>query len=195
MTGDTMPSPVTARYAPRQQFLHWLTLVLMFSILPVAWVLVSVVEESKAFFLWLDVHESLGISLLALTLLRLALRVSDRAPTPDHRAPRWTRVLANIVHWGLFAMLILMPVSGYIWSTGHGHDVAPFNVIRFPRVVFGHRDIGDIAERVHLFCEWVLYGLIGLHVTGVCYHVFVVRDGLLSRMLPPQMPPQMPEKD
>jgi hypothetical protein len=58
-----------------------------------------------------------------------------------------------------------------------------------PRIAFGDRNIGDIPERVHVFCQRVLYSLITLHVAGICYHVFVARDRLLNRMLPVQAPP------
>lgn len=177
-----------ARYPYRQQVAHWITALLMFAILPVAWVLVSVVEESKAFFFWMDVHEALGLALLLVTGVRLTWRLFDGRPAADPRTPRWMRAVAQSVHCGLFAALILMPVSGYIWATGHGHDVAPFNLVRMPRIAFGQRPIGDLAERVHLFLQWVIYALVALHLLGVAYHVVVVRDGLLSRMLPPQSP-------
>lgn len=183
-----MRSNLSVRYAPRQQLLHWLTAILMFATLPVAWVVVSLVEESKPFLLWMDVHESLGLVLLAATILRLAWRITDPVLAADPRTPRWSRLFAAAVHKGLLLLLILMPLSGYLWSTGHGHDVAPFHLLRFPRVAFGARHLGDIAKRVHVGCQWALYTLITLHLTGVGYHVFAKRDGLLSRMLPPQTP-------
>ncbi len=185
-----MSQTTTNRYVLRQQTLHWLTVLLMFAILPVAWVTVSLVVESKPFFLWMDAHEALGVALLAVTAVRLALRVLDGAPTANPRTPRWMSRVASVVHWGLFALLLVMPISGYLWATGHGHDVAPFNLVRLPRIAFGQRAIGDIAEQVHELCRWILYVLIALHLGGVAYHVAVARDGLLDRMLPPQLPPK-----
>jgi cytochrome b561 len=79
-----------------------------------------------------------------------------------------------------------MPISGYLWSTGHGHDVAPFNLVHFPRIAFKHRSIGDAAAAVHQTGQWFVYGLIALHLAGVSYHLMFKRDALIGRMLPPQ---------
>jgi cytochrome b561 len=174
------------RYSPAQQIMHWLTVLLMFSILPVAWILDSVVEETPKFFFWMDVHEAIGITILALTTLRIVWRLFD--PPPPHPAilAQWSHRTAGLVHAGLLLLMLVMPLSGYVWATGHAHDVAPFNLVRFPRILFGHRAIGDAAEAVHLFGRWIVYGLIALHLAGVSYHLIFKRDALLARMLPPQ---------
>ena len=64
-------------YSPAQQVMHWLTVILMFSILPVAWILDSVIEETPAFFFWMDVHEAIGLTILGLTTLRIVWRIFD----------------------------------------------------------------------------------------------------------------------
>lgn len=174
------------RYSPAQQVMHWLTVLLMFSILPVAWILDSVVEETPSFFLWMDVHEAIGLTILGLTTLRIVWRLFDPPPQYSATIARWSNRSARLVHAGLLILMILMPISGYVWATGHGHDVAPFNLVRFPRIAFRHRAIGDAAAAVHLFCRWLIYGLIALHLAGVSYHLIFRRDALLARMLPPQ---------
>ena len=173
-------------YSPAQQVMHWLTVLLMFSILPVAWILDSVVEETPPFFFWMDVHEAIGLTILASTTLRIVWRLFDPPPPYSATMARWSNRSARLVHVGLLILMIVMPVSGYVWATGHGHDVAPFSLVRFPRIAFGHRAIGDAAETVHLFCRWLIYGLIALHLAGVSYHLIFKRDALLARMLPPQ---------
>jgi cytochrome b561 len=94
--------------------------------------------------------------------------------------------MAQLTHVGLLTLMIVMPLSGYLWSTAHGHDVAPFHLLHFPRVAFNRRPIGDFAEKIHLIGRWFVYGLIALHLGGVSYHVIVKRDALLARMLPAQ---------
>jgi cytochrome b561 len=166
--------------------MHWLTVLLMFSILPVAWILDSVIEETPAFFFWMDVHEAIGLTILALTTLRIVWRLFDRPPPYSATIGRWSNRSARLVHAGLLALMIVMPISGFLWATGHGHDVAPFGLVQFPRIAFGHRPIGDAAAVVHLFGRWFVYGLIALHLAGVSYHLIFKRDALLGRMLPPQ---------
>ena len=173
-------------YSSTQQTMHWLTVTLMFAILPVGWVLAAVPEETSEFFFWMDVHESLGLAIFALTVGRIIWRWFDPPPPYPVAISRSSRAIARVVHGGLLLFMIVMPISGYVWSTGHGHDVAPFHLLQFPRVVFGHRRVGDVAEQIHLIGRWIVYGLIALHLSGVSYHVTVKRDGLLARMLPPQ---------
>jgi len=179
---------VTTRYSPTNQVLHWLTAILMLSILPVAWVAVSVPEETAPFFFWMDVHESIGLAILAVTVVRIGWRQIDSPPEYGMHVAFWSRTMARIVHAGLFLTMILMPISGYIWTTGHGHDVAPFGLIHFPRIVFNQRRLGDIAQTIHMVGRWFVYGLIGFHIAGVAYHLIVKRDALLLRMLPQQRP-------
>jgi cytochrome b561 len=173
------------RYSPLQQTLHWITVVLMFAILPVAWVVMSLKEDTPKFLFYLDVHKALGLTIAALTLVRVLWRFLEPAPAHPAFMPRWNRLLSLAVVFGLLAMMIVMPVSGYLWTTGHGYDVDPFGV-RFPRVFFKDKAVGDAAAAVHHWGQWIIYGLIGLHLAGVSFHLIVRRDGLLARMLPPQ---------
>jgi cytochrome b561 len=84
--------------------------------------------------------------------------------------------------------MIVMPMAGYIWTTGHGYDVAPFDWFRLPRIFYKDRPIGDFARAVHLWGRWFVYALIALHLAGVSYHLVWRRDRLLERMLPQQNP-------
>lgn len=177
---------MTERYSPARQILHWVTVVLMFAILPVAWVVMALKEDTPAFYFYLDIHKTIGLTILALTLVRIAWRLLERAPAYDRSLPVWTRVLAAAVTGALLVMMLAMPVSGYVWTTGHGYDVAPFDLIRLPRLFWKNRALGDAAKAVHTYGQWLVYGLIALHLAGVGWHLIVRRDGLLARMLPPQ---------
>lgn len=174
------------RYSPAQQALHWLTVALMFAILPVAWVVVSLKEDTPRFYVFLDIHKTLGLAILALTLLRILWRLFDRPPPHPAAMPAWNRWLAVAVTLALLAAMVVMPVSGYLWTTGHGFDVAPFDLVRLPRLFWKDRAVGDAAKAIHSLGQWAVYGLIGAHLAGVSYHLVVRRDGMLGRMLPAQ---------
>ena len=158
----------------------------MLSILPVAWVVISLKEDTPPFYFYLDIHKSLGLAILALTLVRIFVRARQAPPAYPAAWPISSRVLAKLTALGLLLMLIAMPVSGYLWTTGHGYDVAPFDLIRFPRVAWNHRELGDAAKSFHQFGQWVVYTLIAVHLAGVLFHLIIRRDGALGRMLPPQ---------
>ena len=177
---------MSIRYSPVQQTLHWVTVLLMIAILPVAWVVVSVKEDTAPFYFFLDIHKVLGLAILALTLVRIAWRLIEPSPRHPRGMPGWNVALATTVMLGLLLAMIVMPVTGYVWTTGHGYDVEPFGLVRFPRLFWKERALGDLAKTMHQTGQWFVYGLISLHLVGVSYHLIVRRDGLLGRMLPPQ---------
>lgn len=175
------------RYSPFQQFLHWLTVALMLAILPVAWVAMALPEDTPRFYFVLDVHKSLGLTIFVVTVLRLLLRLVDPPPPHPRLMPGWNKVLAGLVVMGLLLVMLIMPISGYLWTTGHGYDVAPFEKVWLPRLFWNDRPVGDAAKAVHRWGQWAVYGLIALHSLGVTYHIVVRRDGVLNRMLPAQV--------
>ncbi len=177
---------MSVRYSSGQQLVHWMTVVLMFALLPVAWVVTSLKEDTPPFYFYLDIHKSLGLTIFALTIVRILARLRRPAPPYPVTWPASSRLMAKLTAFALLLMLLAMPVSGYLWTTGHGYDVAPFDLIRFPRLAWNDRALGDAAKSFHQVGQWVVYLLIGLHLAGVVYHLVVRRDGALGRMLPPQ---------
>lgn len=177
-----------ARYSAANQCLHWLTVVLMFAVLPVAWIAVAIPEDTKEFYYWLDVHKLIGLGILLVTAARIAWRFIDPAPPLPADVGAWNRRLAHVVTGTLLLAMIAMPLSGYIWTTGHGYDVAPFDWFRLPRLFYNDKPVGDAARQVHQWGRWLVYALIALHLAGVTYHLVWRRDRLLERMLPRQNP-------
>jgi len=177
-----------ARYSASHQLMHWLTVVLMFAVLPVAWIATAIPEDTREFYYWLDVHKLIGLIILLLTVVRIAWRFVDRPPPPPHGIAAWNSMAAHAVAGLLMLAMVLMPLSGYIWTTGHGYDVAPFEWFTMPRLFFKDKAIGDFAKGVHQYGRWLVYALIALHLAGVSYHLVWRRDRILERMLPRQNP-------
>jgi len=134
---------------------------------------------------WMMVfHRSLGVTIFAAAVLRLAWRSTHPAPPSLSGVPRVTELISEVTHWLLHALLLLMPITGYLQSA----DDRPvscfglFNLAELPR----NKPLGHVAQVVHLAGQWVIYALVGLHVAATVWHVAIRRDGLLNRMIPPQ---------
>ena len=98
----------------------------------------------------------------------------------------WERRLSHLTHWLLYAVLIVMPVSGYIMSSGDKPPISFLGLFDVPKAPISESQ-GKAAAIVHvLITQFVLYALILLHLAGTAWHLFVRRDGSLSRMLPRQ---------
>lgn len=171
------------RYTGVAQALHWLTVAAFCFLLPFVWVAENFPPGPVRVF-WYMAHESMGISVFLLVLIRLTWRWRHRAPAYPQGTGKLTAVLAGINHGLLYAVLLVMPVTGYLMA-GNGQDVPFFRLIELPG--FPHDEpLGMLANKVHVWSQFAVYGLIVLHVAATVWHVAVRRDGMLDRMLPPQ---------
>ena len=185
-------SLATRRYTLTAQAFHWLTAALMFAILPIAWVMVNLPREAPGREGLYDLHKSLGLTVVALVLVRLLWRARHHAPDLDRDMPRWERAAAFASHWLLYLVLVGMPVSGYVLSAAGGNRVDYFGLFDLPGLPKNPavREVGVWLHEVT--GQWLVYALIALHILATAWHVAVRRDGVLGRMLPAQRGEEAP---
>ncbi|WP_236024924.1 cytochrome b [Arenibaculum pallidiluteum] len=160
--------------------LHWTTVVLLLIVLPMGAVIKFVKDEVKLDFY--AVHESLGLVVLAVMLVRLVFRLLN--PPPPHDAlPAPLRVVAGAVHWLLYAALIAMPVSGFLATNAWGFPLRWFGLFPVPSPLGEDKAIAPLLSAVHETLGWTILVLLALHVGGVLFHHVLRRDGTLHRML------------
>lgn len=174
------------RYTGVAQALHWLTAAALCFLLPFVWVAENF-PPGPVRVLWYMAHESMGISVFLMVLMRLTWRWRHQPPAYPADTGRVTALLARLSHGLLYAVLLVMPVTGYLMA-GNGQDVPFFRVISLPGFT-ANEALGKLADTVHVWCQFLVYGLIVLHVAATVWHVAVRRDGMLDRMLPPQRKP------
>jgi hypothetical protein len=104
------PAIEAGRYTLTAQALHWLTVFLILMILPVAWVMMSLPEGAEQTRV-LVLHRSIGVTIFAVVVLRLAWRLAHPPPPLPSDTPRVMELISQITHWLLYALLLLMPVT------------------------------------------------------------------------------------
>ena len=178
------------RYTNTAQALHWIVALLMFAVIPLAWVAVSLPETAPWTEFFFTLHKSIGLTILALVAFRLFWRARHPAPLlPSHLA-RWERAAATASHWLLYLILIGMPLSGYVVSTAGGHTVTFFDLFTLPALP-KNKGLENVGLFFHVLTgQWLVYALILLHVGATAWHIIVYRDGVLGRMLPQQDEPR-----
>ncbi len=181
---DRFPPP-GGRYTAVAQAMHWIVAVLFIAQMVIAWTLVVRPDSDAAFGTWLTLHKSIGMTILALVAVRLAWRASHPAPQLPPRMPMWEQVLARVNHWLLYAILLVMPISGYLSSAAAGHAVHYFWLFDLPNVP-ASKVVGHDAIVVHILGQWAIYAAVALHLLGTTWNLVVRRDGSLNRMLPEQ---------
>ena len=128
-------------------------------------------------------HKWAGITILALSALRLGWRLGH-APPADAPMPAWQRIAAHTVHRLLYVLFFAVPLAGWGYSSATGFPVVWFGVLPLPDWVPVDRALADALKATHKGLALTLGVLVLLHVAAALKHHVVDRDGLLDRMRP-----------
>lgn len=129
------------------------------------------------------IHKSIGMTLLALFVLRLAWRFVDRKPR-DEAMPRWQAIAAHATHGLLYVLMLAIPLSGWLYNSAHGYPLQWFKQFNLPSLMAKNEELAEIFVEWHEWFFWALIVLLLAHVGGALMHHFIERDNTLRRMLP-----------
>ena len=168
--------------------LHWLTALLVIAMLAVGVYMTNVAEPfSSLQFALYQWHKSFGMLILVLAAIRLGWRLTggDTPPLPDDLRP-WERAAAHVSHYGLYTLLFLMPLLGWLLVSTAEFQVPTvlFTIIPLPHLTGPNPLLYTIAVWGHWLGGIAFALLIALHVGAALKHHFVLRDNVLLRMLP-----------
>lgn len=170
-------------YTGTAKTLHWLIVLLLIGQYIFAWTMPDIGRNTPVTTL-ISLHFTFGIIILAVAIVRLLWRATHGEPEPEDGVPPWQTASARILHWLLYALLLGLPILGWINASWRGMPIVMFG-FELPRLV-GQRAAGwQWTGDVHsLLANYLLLALVGLHVLAALYHYLVRRDRVLQRMLP-----------
>lgn len=174
--------PANSRYGATAILLHWLTALLVVAGFTLGLSMVGL-PFSRQKLQWYSWHKWIGITVWLLTCGRLAWRWTH-APPPLEPMPEWQRRSAVLSHILLYALLFIIPLSGWVYSSATGVQVVYLGLVPLPDLVAKDRDLAAVLKSVHLTLNFTLAGLVCIHVAAALKHHFVDRDAVLRRMLP-----------
>lgn len=129
-------------------------------------------------------HKSIGITILALVLLRIAWRLSETRPVDLPTVPQWQRRAAHAMHLALYVLILAIPVSGWWFNSASNAPLVWFGVFDLPSLTGGYLPVWKPrALRLHQALFWLLAALLMVHVGAALWHHFKQRDDVLRRML------------
>ena len=172
----------TQRYSYTAITLHWLIALLLAFQIALGWALEG--NNSPELFARYQLHKSVGITILLLSLARLAARLfTPRPPASD--GPAWTRALASTVHWLFYLVMILGPITGWLLVSTARVQVPTllYGLVPWPHLPVG-RSWHEPAESIHGAMAWLVIGLFALHVAGALRHQWLLGKPELQRMIP-----------
>lgn len=126
-------------------------------------------------------HKWVGITILALSLMRLLWRLTHRPP-PDPSMPSWQQWMARGVHGVLYLLSLSVPIAGWAYSSSTGFSIVVFGVLPLPDFVPVDKALAEAIKPWHEGLAWMMALLVLAHIGAAFKHQFIDRDGLLSRM-------------
>jgi cytochrome b561 len=164
--------------------LHWLVAALAVGVVALGWTMLAAPENTAIRERLLFWHRFLGLAILALMLFRLAWRRRHPPPPlPGDFAPL-AAAFARATHRALYAVLVAMPIAGWLNAAAAGQQVRLFWPVVLPPLPAASGRLSQAAIAVHLAGQYFLYIFVSMHVAGALYHAVVRRDGVFERMLP-----------
>ena len=172
--------------------LHWVIALLVMGMLVVGYVMVFAlpegsddIEDIMKFY-----HASTGLLVLGLMILRLVWSLGFGLPDPAPDLERWEAKASKAVHWGLYVLLMAMPITGYVMAASGGKEGEPERILPFfapemvPNLVDRDQDLSELTEDIHLYLSFVIVAVVAVHMGAALKHHFILGDGVLARMLP-----------
>lgn len=130
-------------------------------------------------------HYALGLGVLALVLVRLAIRLSGPGPRIHPEPLAWQRWFAATVHAALYLFMLAMPLLGWLTLSGEGAMVRiPILGLPLPLLPGVGERVAEAAEELHESIATLGYWLVAVHAAAALFHHYLIRDDTLLRMLP-----------
>ncbi len=174
--------------------LHWLTALMIVGLVVVG-LLMQELANSPTKIQVYGLHKSIGLTVLALTVLRLLWRLFAGAPAPVPGTPRWQLWAANATHGALYLILLAMPLSGWLYNSASGFPLKWFGLFSLPKLSGYDAQVKAFALGAHETLFLVLAAIVTVHALAALKHHYFNRDRTLVRMLPLLAPPAPAARD
>lgn len=173
----------TQRYGLVAQLLHWIVVALLITQFTLG-IKAHGLPISLERLILLARHKSIGLTIFALIVLRLVWRwYSPPPPLPPTPRP-WFRTAARLSHGLMYALLLAMPIVGWLLSSASNLSVSWFGWFTLPNLVKPDHRLAHWLLLTHQSMAWLLMAVIIIHVGAALWHHLILKDDVLMRMLP-----------
>jgi cytochrome b561 len=174
------------RYGPVAVALHWVMAVLLIVLVTLGVYMVRLPDvgfDTKKITLILY-HKQLGMLALTLAALRLAWRVTNALPRLVDGLPDWQKVIARLVHLTFYALMLALPITGWLMSSADGFTVSFLGLFNLPDLVSHDENLFRVLAVLHKWLGYALIPLLAVHAGAALRHHFLFHDDTLRKMLP-----------
>jgi cytochrome b561 len=173
------------RFGAGARFFHWLVVLLLLVQIPAGIAMIAPGLEQGSIDGLFILHKGLGVVLLVVVAARVLWRLTHGAPPMSEVIPERERRIAASAHAAIYAVLMVVAVSGYVRVVGGGFPIEVMDALGLPTLLPLMPEVASWASLVHRFSTFLLVAMVAVHVAEVLRHHWVVQDGTLKRMWPP----------
>ena len=171
------------RYSLFSRSLHWISAILVLGVyIGGAWLGMFEPADGPFKERLYSLHESFGVLLWVITLIRLLSRFALGTPALPAQVPALVRIGSTLNHAALYAVLCAQPIIGFLANNAGGYPLNWFNLVLLPDPVGKNEALADQLFALHGLMGWALVGLVTMHLIGAAYHGLIRKDGIVSRM-------------
>ncbi|MEM1148640.1 MAG: cytochrome b/b6 domain-containing protein [Pseudomonadota bacterium] len=184
-------SAPSERYSTVAITLHWLIAIAIVGMIFGGWYMTDLPDGAPGQYMMYQLHKSVGITILLLTVARIIWRAMNPPPTLPEDMNGLEKTASHLVHIGFYGLMIILPLTGWLYSSVSIKMDVPtvlFGVLSWPDVPFVEglktETSAALANRAHGALAWVTLALLALHVAGAFKHEISAEQGVLKRMIP-----------
>ncbi|HQU77952.1 MAG TPA: cytochrome b [Azonexus sp.] len=170
-------------YTKTAKSLHWLMAILIFGLLALGFYMqdLPLSPQKLQLYSW---HKWAGVTAFLLVLFRLAWRATHTPPALPASMPKLAQFAAHAGHLALYALMLAIPLSGWLMSSAKGFQTVYFGVLPIPDLLAKNKELGDLLQTVHMSLNLLFAIVIAGHIGAAFKHHFIDKDDILTRMLP-----------
>jgi len=179
--GETPSANTPTAYTPVAKGLHWLMAVLILGLLALGLYMheLPLSPQKLQLYSW---HKWAGVTVFLLVWLRLAWRLTHRPPPLVATLSAAQRTLAHAGHALLYALMVVIPLTGWLMSSAKGVQTVWFGVWPIPDLLGRDKALGELLQLVHAQLNTLLMLTLAGHVAAALWHHLVLKDDTLRRM-------------
>ncbi|GAB5459149.1 MAG: YceI family protein [Henriciella sp.] len=188
---DNAPSLQNERYTTVAITLHWIIAVAIIGMVFGGWYMSDLPDGAPGQYFLYQMHKSIGITILLLTIARIIWRVMNPPPPLPEDMKPLEKTASHLVHLGFYGIMILLPLTGWLYSSVSVKLDVPtvlYGLVSWPDVPFVDglktQTASGAVNFIHSKLAWVTLGLLALHVAGAIKHEISAEEGVLKRMIP-----------
>ncbi|MGA2189577.1 MAG: cytochrome b [Steroidobacteraceae bacterium] len=182
--GSEMPQSAPPSYTKVAVYLHWVMALFILLNLSVGFFMETFANPSPQRNNVLFYHASIGMLIFVLAVLRLGWRLAHRPPPMPQSISKAQQTAAHGLHWVLYLLILVQPISGYVHRMAGNHLVSFFGLFNLPVLIGKNEPLRLLTDTIHDSGAIIIAILVAGHIAAALKHRLFDRDLVLQRMIP-----------